>query len=187
MNNEQTTYSIQLSNAAIVAGVSLILMTVLAIVFLLNLSPTAYSIVGISTIILLDVVVAVALYFLLKPVDKNLSMLMALFRIIYAAIFAVALYNIRDLTAFYSLLDVGYIFFGIHLFLLGLLVYKSWYIPKWLGVLIVIAGAGYIIDSILKFSGYTLTIGMYTFFGEVLFAFWLVVKGRKLSELPKAS
>jgi len=97
------------------------------------------------------------------------------------------LYNIHDLTTFYSILDVGYIFFGIHLLLLGLLVYKSWYIPKWLGVLIVIAGAGYIIDPILKFSGYTLTIGMYTFFGEVLFAFWLVVKGRKLSELPKAS
>jgi len=89
MNNGQSAYSTQLSNqlsnAAIVAGVSLILMTVLAIVFLLNLSPTAYSIVGISTIIILDVVVAVALYFLLEPVNKNLSMLMALFRIIYAA------------------------------------------------------------------------------------------------------
>lgn len=174
---------ITLSNAATIAGSGLILMSVLAIIFLLNLKQTIYSIVGIFLIIILDVTVAVALYFLLRPVSKNISMLMSLFRIVYAAIFTTALYKIHDLTAFYSILDLGYIFFGIHLFLLGFLVYKSGYMPKWLGALIFIASTGYIIDPLLRFSGYAVEIGMYTFFGEVLFAFWLVIKGRKLSEV----
>ena len=106
---------------------------------------------------------------------------MSAFRIIYAIIFAIALYNISDLTSFYSIWDIGLIVFGIHLLLLGFLVYKSKYIPKLLGILIVIASFGYITDSVLKFLGYTFEISMFTFFGEVLFALWLVFKGRKIS------
>lgn len=173
---------ISLSKAAMIAGAGLILMTILAIIFLLDLQATSYSIAGISIIIVLDIVVALALYFLLKPVNKNISLLMSLFRIIYAVIFAIALCNIYNLTTFYSIWDVGSIFFGIHLFLLGFLVCKSRYIPKWLGVLIIIASSGYVIDPLLKFFGYTFEIGMFTFLGEVLFALWLAIKGRKISD-----
>lgn len=105
---------------------------------------------------------------------------MSVFRIIYAVVFAIALYNISDLDAFHSIWDIGFIFFGIHLFFLGLLVYKSRYIPKWLGILIVIAGLGYTTDTVVKFLGYTFEISMFTFFGEFLFALWLVIKGKKL-------
>ncbi|MCD4811074.1 DUF4386 domain-containing protein [bacterium] len=174
--------NIPLRKAAMIAGASLVLMTILAIIFLLDIQATFYSIVGISIIIILDITVALALYFLLKPVNKNISLSMSLFRIIYAVIFAIALYNIYDLTTFHSIWDIGSIFFGIHLFILGFLVCKSRYIPKWLGILVVIASLGYIIDPLLKFSGYTFEIGMFTFSGEVLFALWLVIKGRKISD-----
>src|SRR3954465_12280111 len=44
-------------------------------------------------VLILDVLVAWALYVLLKPVNKNLSMLAAWFRLIYTAIFGITLYN----------------------------------------------------------------------------------------------
>ena len=57
----------------------------------------------------------------------------------------------------------------------------SKYIPKYLGVLIFIAGCGYIIDGIGKimFTDYNLQIAMFTFFGEVILIFWLLWKGIK--------
>ncbi len=181
MKKEMDSTKFLLSRAALTAGFSLIIMAILSIIFFPSLQATTYSIIGILIIIFLDIIVALALYFLLKPVDKNLSLIMSAFRIIYAIIFAIALYNISDLTSFYSIWDIGLIVFGIHLLLLGFLVYKSKYIPKLLGILIVIASFGYITDSVLKFLGYTFEISMFTFFGEVLFALWLVFKGRKIS------
>jgi len=106
---------------------------------------------------------------------------MSSLRIIYSIIFTIALFNISDLTTFYSIWDNGLLIFGIHLLFLGILVYKSLYIPKWLGILIVIASFGYIIDSIANLFGINTMIGMFTFIGEVLFAIWLIVKGRKIS------
>jgi hypothetical protein len=47
-----------------------------------------------------------------------------------------------------------------------------------LGTLLVIAGAGYLIDSgrQLLFPGVA-TIGQFTFIGELLFPLWLLIKG----------
>src|SRR4051812_30761917 len=44
-------------------------------------------------VLILDVLVAWVLYVLLKPVNKNLSMPAAWFRLIYTAIFGITLYN----------------------------------------------------------------------------------------------
>jgi hypothetical protein len=41
--------------------------------------------------------------------------------------------------------DIGMIFFGLHLLVLGYLVFKSGYIPRILGVLVIIASWGYLI------------------------------------------
>ncbi len=43
------------------------------------------------------------------------------------------------------------------------------------------ASFGYIIDGFGKFIGYSTQITMITFIGEVLFAFWLLFKGNKIS------
>jgi hypothetical protein len=73
------------------------------------------------------------------------------------------------------------IFWGLWLFPLGYLVFKSGFIPKFIGVLLVIAGLGYIIDSLCKFlmPHYTITIASYTFIGEFLLIIYLLIKGVK--------
>lgn len=69
-------------------------------------------------------------------------------------------------------------FWGMWLVPLGLLVFKSGFLPKLLGILLVIGGAGYVIDSgtQLLSPGFP-TISQFTFVGEVLFLLWLLIKG----------
>ena len=54
-------------------------------------------------------------------------------------------------------------------------------IPMWLGALLAIAGLGYLVDSIgiLLFPQYNLSLGEYTFFGELILIFWLLWRGIK--------
>ncbi|MGB7876995.1 MAG: DUF4386 domain-containing protein, partial [Anaerolineales bacterium] len=61
------------------------------------------------------------------------------------------------------------------------LVFKSGYIPKILGILVIVAGLGYLIDNIGKLlsPNYNVTIAMFTFIGEVLLIFWLLWRGIK--------
>jgi len=170
-----------ISKSPLITGISLIIMTILSIFIFPSLNASPLYIIGIAIIIILDVIIALSLYYFLRSVNKNLSLIMSSLRIIYSIIFTIALFNISDLTTFYSIWDNGLLIFGIHLLFLGILVYKSLYIPKWLGILIVIASFGYIIDSIANLFGINTMIGMFTFIGEVLFAIWLIVKGRKIS------
>jgi hypothetical protein len=43
----------------------------------------------------------------------------------------------------------------------------------------VIAGAGYVVDALgtLLSSGYSLELSRFTFVGEVVFIFWLLIRG----------
>ena len=170
-----------ISKAPLIIGASLIIMTILSIAIFPSLNASPLYIFGIAIIIILDIIIALSLYYFLRSVNKNLSLVMSSLRIIYSIIFTIALFNISDLTTFYSIWDNGLLIFGIHLLLLGILVYKSQYIPKWLGILVVIASFGYIIDSVANLFGINTMVGMFTFIGEVLFAIWLIVKGRKIS------
>jgi hypothetical protein len=70
------------------------------------------------------------------------------------------------------------VFFGLWLFPLGLLMYRSGFLPRVLGVLMLIAAAGYLMDAMtqLLFPGFA-TISRFTFVGELLFPLWLVIKG----------
>jgi hypothetical protein len=145
---------------------------------------------------ILDIVVAWGLYVLLVPTNKNLSTLAAWLRVIYAGIFIFAISKLyvalqvitadgiqamSFLKAFQSLWDKGLILFGFHLLVLGYLAYKSGYIPKWLGVFLVLASVGYIVDGFGKILSpvYSLNIAQFTFVGEVFLIFWLLWKGFK--------
>jgi hypothetical protein len=74
---------------------------------------------------------------------------------------------------------------GLHLLLLGYLVFKSGYAPKWLGIvlgiLLAFAGLGYLADSFGTFlnPNYNISIAQFAFIGEVLLIFWLLWKGIK--------
>lgn len=128
-------------------------------------------------VIVLDLIVAWALYLFLRPIDKGVSLLAAAFRVVFASIFAYSFVNkfsamhvlggAEYLSAFTSaqlqsqtmlLLDMhqfgvhtSYVFFGLHIFLIGYLILKSESMPRFLGVLLVIASVGYLIDSFGNF------------------------------------
>jgi len=70
------------------------------------------------------------------------------------------------------------VFWGLWLLPLGVLVFKSGFLPKVLGVLLVIAGGSYVIESGTQILSPGLaTISQFTFVGEVLFTLWLLIKG----------
>jgi hypothetical protein len=127
------------------------------------------------TIILIsDVVAAWGLFLFFKPVNRDLSLLAAWFRLIYAAMLAVAIFNLvyahmlmyqdtspspdipaqlgRDamfyIEAFNTTWSLGLIVFGIHILLIGMLALKSGFVLKIFGIILIIAFAGYIIPNI---------------------------------------
>ena len=80
--------------------------------------------------------------------------------------------------------EFGLIIFGFHLLLLGYLIFKAGYMRKILGILILLAASGYLIDGFGKLLSidYNISISMYTFIGEVVLIFWLLITGRKIKE-----
>lgn len=128
-------------------------------------------------VLISDVVVAWALYILLKPVNRSLSLLAAWFRLMYTAIFAIALLSVLIalqlskgadylrvfepgqlqgqmvlfLGAYLDGILISFVFFGFHIFFLGYLIFKSSYIPRILGVLSIVAFIGYQINSFANF------------------------------------
>ena len=157
---------------------------------------------------LLDIIVAWALYIFLRPVNKYLSLLTAWLRVVYATILLVALINLINVFIFtgsagylsgYStdqlnsqvmlsidlfnhIWEFGLIIFGFHLLLLGYLFIKAGYMKKILGILLILAALGYLVDGFGKLlsANYSLTIGMFTFIGEIVLVFWLLIRGRKV-------
>jgi hypothetical protein len=79
---------------------------------------------------------------------------------------------------------VAEILWGIWLFPLGMLTIRSGFLPRFLGVLLIINGIAYLALSIsgLVFPQYEPFFSKYTFpllFGEVAFMLWLVIKGAR--------
>ncbi len=181
--------------AAIAAGISIVLMAVVAgfsfgfvldsLVVSGDAAATAANILASETlfrvgvfgwivILILDVIVAWALYVVLKRANKSLSLLTAWFRLVYAALLGVSLLSfvivlllisgadylkvfeadqlqalvLLFINAFDGMWRIGLVVFGCHLLLLGYLVYQSGYIPKVIGFLLIIASLGYLIDNL---------------------------------------
>lgn len=78
----------------------------------------------------------------------------------------------------YGLQIIG-IFFGLWLLPMGYLVYKSTYIPKFIGIFLMITCLGYLIDFVTSFlfPDFGIVISEYTWIGEVMMVVWLLVKG----------
>jgi hypothetical protein len=70
------------------------------------------------------------------------------------------------------------VFWGLWLLPLGLMIFRSGFLPRVIGVLVAIAGTAYVIDSgtLLLFPGHA-TISQFTFVGEVVLPLWLLIKG----------
>jgi hypothetical protein len=79
------------------------------------------------------------------------------------------------------------VIFGIHLVLIGVLIYRSRYIPRLIGILLVINGLGWMIDRLRLYLFPDAPLGFLfiTFFGELVFMLWLLIRGWKIQE-PQA-
>ena len=136
-----------------------------------------------------DTGVALILYELLKPVSRSVSLLAALFRLIFVAVMAfnslsyfgavVSPGRAHSAAAF----DIGYgiamVPFGVHCLLIGYLIFESIFLPRILGVLMALAALGYLtflwpwLGSHLFFP-YILIPGI---LGEGSLTLWLLVMG----------
>jgi len=154
-----------------------------------------------------DLVAAWALYVFLKPLKNPLNLLAAWSRFAYTIFLGLALVNyyglvqllgqtdlvsrldpaglqaqvMLSLNAFRNVWDVGYVFFGLHLLLLGIVLFQSRSIPKWLGILVLLGGASYLID----YGGKIILVNFKPFaslifgFDEAIFMVWLLFWGGK--------
>ncbi len=170
-------------------------------------------------VLVADVVVGWALYIYLKPVNRSISLLTAWFRLIYVAVAlsafvglfslskilsgatAVELGQLDTLTALSLTLyqygfNVGFVFFGLHILGLGYLIWKSDYVPRVLGVLLIIAALGYQIDSFasLLSSSYANNDTLFLVFvavpaivSELALALWLLIRGANVTPTGKPS
>jgi hypothetical protein len=160
---------------------------------------------------------------LLKPVNRGLALLAAFFRFAEATLLGINMLNhynaflllsgsgVAYLSIFQAdqlqsmaslFLDAhrsgylfGQVFFGIHCFFLGYLFFKSGYFPKFLGVLLVLASFGYLIES---FSFFLLTnyetmeaintwiVAVPAFLAELSLAYWLLFKSINVQNQHKS-
>jgi hypothetical protein len=219
-------------NSALIAGISILIMILTVPIAEFGIFPHLFNegigqmainlgsnqtLLGVGILlnfitILCDVVSAWALYIFLSPVNQSLSLLVAWFRLLFAALYAIALYNLihiltilrttelaqsqsiisvsEQLVSYYNSFKSGWSFalilFGIYLVLLGVLVFKANYIPAIYGILLVVAGIGYFVDSLAKVlaPGINTELLTVTFFGELVFMGWLLIKGRKVITHP---
>ncbi|TFG26201.1 MAG: DUF4386 domain-containing protein [Promethearchaeota archaeon] len=151
-----------------------------------------FRIMIISFIIMLifDVVVGLLLYVLFIPINKMLSLLAVIFRLIQAIFIAISLcFLIIEPLSFNYVYLVGQVFFALYLLLLGSLVMKSGYIPKIIGILLIVGGAlGYLLESLMYFLlpnyvAIALPGLMVGTIAEIAITLWLILKGDKIPEI----
>jgi len=86
---------------------------------------------------------------------------------------------------------VAMVFFGLHCVVVAWLMLRSPLFPQWLGILVLLAGATYLLDSFSKFllpSLVSITanvVGITAVVAELSLCVWLLVKGvKEKSQLP---
>jgi hypothetical protein len=74
---------------------------------------------------------------------------------------------------------VAQVFFGLWLVPLGVLIWQSRFIPRFVGALLIVAGAGYLVDVVLGAMMATppIVLSEFTFVGELVLLGWLLVRG----------
>jgi hypothetical protein len=152
------------------------------------------------------------LYVLLRPVNQDLALLFLLLNAIGVAIQCVSMFPLifaimlgdsssfmqaysaeqaaglaqMSINLYKSSFVTAQLFFGTWLFPLGYLVYKSGFLPKFLGVLLILDGFGVLLWFVQAFllPGYPAIIypGLaLSFVAEVGLGLWLLIKGVKVT------
>jgi hypothetical protein len=160
---------------------------------------------GIGLISIVCYIAVTALFYdLFKPVNRSLSLLAAFFSLVGCAILAFAslfrlaalavlgggqylsVFKVEQLRAlafmflelYRQAVSICFVFFGVYCLLIGYLIFKSIFLPRILGVMMAVAGLGWL--SFLSpplanyLSPYVLVFG---FLAELGLMLWLLVKG----------
>jgi Domain of unknown function (DUF4386) len=149
------------------------------------------------------------IYFLFKRVNKFLLQLAVIFVVIQTATISVNLLNqispllILSNNAYLNTFQpnqlatllllslniqavgyaIGLVFFGFYCLIVGYVIFKSKMVPKFFGILYIISGVGYLINSftMLLSKGFANPVFAYVaipiFIGELSFCLWLLIKG----------
>jgi hypothetical protein len=151
------------------------------------------------------VFVVLALYQLFKGVNQNMAALMVIFLLVSvpiamlnelnnAAVLLVLQHphsltaftanQLHDLVALFLALhavglNIGFLIGALWFFPMGYLVFTSGFLPRILGVLLIINGLAYLIDSFagLLLPSLNVNLVMFTGWVEVVFALWLLIRG----------
>lgn len=158
--------------------------------------------------LILDVVIAWALYVLLAPTNHALSLLTAWLRVAYAAIGLagvdrlVAMLRLVSTPSYRTILgdqqflaqvqllwgsfhsSLNLALFGIHLILLGYLICRSGYIPRYVGIVVSLVGVSWVVDILRPYLFPNAPLGFIPALaaGELLLPLWLVIKGWRIQE-----
>jgi hypothetical protein len=164
-----------------------------------------WMLIGLTVVLLLDLLVSYTLYEYFKNDNKKLALLSSIFRTMYALIFGIAIFFlsknigqsnntlvIENYNLFQMIWSIGLIVFGIHLLIVGVLMKLHKVIPKILWSLMLIAGMSYILIHSLKTVSPQLTelsntlntiLGLPMALSELCLAGWLIAKGGKINTI----
>jgi hypothetical protein len=151
------------------------------------------------------VVLTALLYQLLKPVSKNLSLVAAFFGLVasigqaFSSVFHLAAlfvlggseslraFSTAQLQSMALLLlklraigyhNVGLVFLGFYLLLIGVLLFRSTFVPRTIGFLVVLAGLAYLPFLYPPLAGALLPkLLIPAGVGQIALTFWLLIKG----------
>ena len=125
-----------------------------------------------------NVPLAMLFYELFKVVDRRAAMLVAFFTLVGTAVEAAGIVNPQG----YSY-EVSTVFFGFYAATIGYLIYRSAFMPRVIGVLMVIDGVAYLVNSFATilspdFAAHLVPyIQLPVLFGEGSLCLWLLIAG----------
>ena len=220
------TGSLSLKRAALIAGFGLLVMTLsapFANFYFMEQSVLPYNPAGtlenlqtngtpyligavlLFTTYVMDVIVAWALYWYLRPGQRALAQLVAWARLVYTALAFVGLwasmsaYDLAtggltsgvlsntvlqtevmvQISAANTMESIALFFFGVHLWILSLLIWRSAHVPRWIAIVVALAGSSYVILYVAKYFAPGLDLGwvLLLALGELVFMIWLLALG----------
>ena len=84
---------------------------------------------------------------------------------------------LAEVQQFDAIWSLGLALFGLHLLLIAWLAFVSGFVPRFVALLVALAGTGYLVDSFgdLLHATYTFELASLTFIGEVVLMIWLLL------------
>lgn len=161
------------------------------------------AVLGFLLVVVLDLVVAWGLARFLQRDTPSLATLSGWLRVGYAAMLGAAVIRLGEgvragegdpVAAFSGVQGfaegwrLALLVFGAHLLVLGAGLLRTQGVPRWLGGAVVLSGTAYVVDTVVRTlladpsaagAAWTVVVAVLATVGELGFAVWLLVRGRR--------